>query len=327
MIISKTPLRMSFAGGGSDLKEYYQHRHGAVVSSAIDKYVYIAVNKKHTDIIRVGYSKTEHVKKIDDIEHNLVREALKLVGIDTPGIDIVYMSDMLPAHQGSGLGASSSILVGTLNALYAFKGEHVSADTLAQEACKIEIDILKHPIGKQDQYASAYGGINYIQFNSDESVFVNPLIFKKNIKDELNKNMILFYTGLNTRSDAILTEQKKNTKDNLHILDKMIELTNDLKTALQNNDLTEFGDILHKGWVFKQKLSSNISNSTINKYYEKGKKAGAIGGKILGSGGGGFLLFYCEEKNQNKVRKALSNLKETPFKFESQGSKIIYVSE
>lgn len=327
MIISKTPLRMSFAGGGSDLRDYYQHSHGAVVSSAIDKYVYITVNKKYADIIRVGYSKTEHVKKVDDIEHNLVREALKLVGITKPGIDIVYMSDMLPAHQGSGLGASSSILVGTLNALHAFKGEHVSAETLAQEACKIEIDILGHPIGKQDQYASAYGGINYIQFNADESVFVNPLIFKKSIKGELNNNMILFYTGLNTRSDTILNEQKKNTKNNLHILDKMVELANELKSALQGNDLTEFGNILHKGWVFKQKLSSKITNSTITKYYEKGKKAGAIGGKILGSGGGGFLLFYCEEKNQNKVRKALSYLRETPFKFESQGCKIIYVSE
>ncbi len=327
MIISKTPLRMSFAGGGSDLKAYYQHGHGAVVSSAIDKYVYITVNKKYTDIIRVGYSKTEHVKKVDDIEHNLVREALKLVGITKPGIDIVYMSDMLPAHQGSGLGASSAILVGTLNALHAFKGEHVSAETLAQEACKIEIDVLGHPIGKQDQYASSYGGINYIQFNSDESVFVNPLIFKKNIKEELNNNMILFYTGLNARSDTILNEQKKNTKNNLHILDKMVDLTNELKGALQSNDLTEFGNILHKGWIYKRKLSSKITNSTIDKYYEKGKKAGALGGKILGSGGGGFLLFYCEEKNQNKVRKALSKLKETPFKFEPQGSKIIYVSE
>lgn len=327
MIISKTPLRMSFAGGGSDLKDYYQHDHGAVVSSAIDKYVYITVNKKYTDIIRVGYSKTEHVKKVDDIEHNLVREALKLVGVTKPGIDIVYMSDMLPDHQGSGLGASSSILVGTLNALHAFKGEHVSAETLAQEACKIEIDILGHPIGKQDQYASAYGGLNYIQFNSDESVIVDPLIFKRNIKEELNNNMILFYTGLNTRSDTILNEQKKNTKNNLHILDKMVELTADLAGALQSNDLTEFGSILHKGWIYKQKLASNITNPAIDKYYDKGKKAGALGGKILGSGGGGFLLFYCEEKNQNKVRKALSDLRETPFKFESQGSKIIYVSE
>lgn len=327
MIISKTPLRMSFAGGGSDLRDYYQHDHGAVVSSAIDKYVYITVNKKYTDIIRVGYSITEHVKKVKDIKHNLVREALKIVGITKPGIDIVYMSDMLPAHQGSGLGASSSILVGTLNALHAYKGEHVSAETLAQEACKIEIDILGHPIGKQDQYASAYGGLNYIQFNSDESVLVDPLIFKKSIKEELNNNMLLFYTGLNSRSDTILTEQKKKTKNNLQILDKMVDLTNDLKGALQGNDLSEFGNMLHKGWIYKRKLSSKISNSTIDKYYEKGKKAGALGGKILGSGGGGFLLFYCEEKNKKKVKKALSKLKETPFKFESQGSKIIYVSE
>jgi len=327
MIISKTPLRMSFAGGGSDLRAYYQHGYGAVVSTALDKYVYITVNKKFSDVIRVGYSKTEHVKNVDDIEHNLVRESLKLVGITTGGIDIVYMSDMLPAHQGSGLGASSSILVGTLHALHAFKGEYVSAETLAQEACKIEIDKLGHPIGKQDQYAAAYGGFNYLQFNADESVFINPVIFKTEIREELNKNMILFYTGINTRSDTILTEQKRKTKDNLHIMDKMVELTEELRDTLQNNDLTEFGNILDKGWNYKQKLASKITNPTINSYYEKARKAGALGGKILGSGGGGFLLFYCEEKHQDKVRGALSNLKETTFNFELQGSRIIYVSE
>lgn len=326
MIISKTPLRMSFVGGGSDLKAYYQHGYGSVVSTAIDKFVYITVNKRFTDHIRVGYSKIEYVEDADDIEHNLVREALKMTGI-TNGIEVVYMSDMLPAHEGSGLGASSSILVGTLNALHAFKGEHVSAETLAQEACKIEIDLLGHPIGKQDQYAAAYGGFNHYKFNSDESTLVNPVIFKKEIREELNDNLILFFTGMTARSDTILTEQKKKTKQNLHILDKMVELSEELKRALQKNDLTEFGNILHKGWMHKQKLSSNVSNSAINKYYEKARKAGALGGKILGSGGGGFLLFYCEEKDQDNVRKALLDLRETKFKFEAQGSRIIYVSD
>jgi D-glycero-alpha-D-manno-heptose-7-phosphate kinase len=317
---------MSFVGGGSDLKAYYQHGYGSVVSTAIDKFVYITVNKRFTDHIRVGYSKIEYVEDADDIEHNLVREALKMTGI-TNGIEVVYMSDMLPAHEGSGLGASSSILVGTLNALHAFKGEHVSAETLAQEACKIEIDLLGHPIGKQDQYAAAYGGFNHYKFNSDESTLVNPVIFKKEIREELNDNLILFFTGMTARSDTILTEQKKKTKQNLHILDKMVELSEELKRALQKNDLTEFGNILHKGWMHKQKLSSNVSNSAINKYYEKARKAGALGGKILGSGGGGFLLFYCEEKDQDNVRKALLDLRETKFKFEAQGSRIIYVSD
>ena len=324
MIISKTPLRISFAGGGSDLRAYYQYGSGSVVSTAIDKYIYISVNKKFDDRIRVGYSKIEIVEKVEDIEHNLVREALKLTGI-TKGIDIVYMSDMLPAQEGSGLGASSSLIIGTLNALYAYKGQHVSAEKLAKEASKIEIEILGCPIGKQDQYAAAFGGFNYIQFNANESVFVEPIICKEETKEKLKKNLLLFFTGLKTQSDTILTEQRSKTKDNLHTLDKMVDLSKELKKALENDNLIEFGNILHQDWIYKQKLASKITNSVINDYYEKARKVGAAGGKILGSGGGGFLLLYCEEKNQDKVRQALSNLKETPFNFEPQGSRIIYV--
>ncbi len=327
MIISKTPFRMSFAGGGSDLKTYYQHGYGSVVSTAINKYIYITVNKRFTDKIRVGYSKIEEVKNIEDIKHNLVREALKLLGITNRGIDIVYMSDLLPAQEGSGLGGSSSLIVGTLNSLHAYKGENVSAETLAREACKIEIEILGHPIGKQDQYAAAYGGFNHIKFNADESVFVNPVIFKKEVIKELNNRLLLFYTGINTRSDTILTEQRRKTKDNLDILNKIVGLSEELLDELKYGNITSFGEILHKGWIYKQKLASNITNPIINSYYEKAKKSGAVGGKILGSGGGGFFLFYCEEKNQNDVRKALSNLKELPFKFEPEGSKIIYVND
>jgi D-glycero-alpha-D-manno-heptose-7-phosphate kinase len=326
MIISKTPLRMSFVGGGSDLRAYYQHGYGAVVSTAIDKYIYITVNKRFTDHLRIGYSQIEYVNTIDDIKHNLVKESLKLVGI-TKGIEVVYMSDMLPAHEGSGLGASSSILVGTLHALHAFKGEYVSAKTLAEEACKIEIDVLGHPIGKQDQYAAAYGGFNFYQFNKDESVIVDPLIFSRKLKDELNDNLLLFYTGLTARSDTILTEQNEKTKDNLHTLNAMVLLAKQLLESLRSNDLTHFGELLHQGWKYKQSLASKVTNSTINNYYERARKAGAVGGKILGSGGGGFLLLYCEKEKQTKVRKTLADLKETPFRFETQGSKIIYVSE
>lgn len=326
MIISKTPLRMSFAGGGSDLREYYKHNYGAVVSTAINRFVYITVNKKFTEHIRVSYSKTEYVEDVNDLEHNLIREALKLTGV-TKGVDVVYMSDMLPDHEGSGLGASSSLIVGVLNALHAYKGEHASAETLAKEACKIEIDMLGHPIGKQDQYAAAYGGLNYIKFNNDESVFVNPIIFKKETRDKLNKNLLSFYTGINSRADTVLTEQKKNTKDNLCTLEEMVGLAEELKAALQENDVGEFGNILHQGWLHKQKLASRITNPVINGYYEKAVNAGAVGGKLLGSGGGGFLLFYCEEEKQENVRKALSSLKELSFKFEQQGSRIIYVSD
>lgn len=315
---------MSFAGGGSDLKDYYKLKQGSVISTAIDKFVYITVNKRFTDHIRVGYSKIEYVKEISEIEHSLVREALKLLGVNK-GVEIVYMSDMLPAHEGSGLGASSSILVGTLNALHAFKGEHVSAEQLAREACQIEIEMLGHPIGKQDQYAAAYGGFNFIQFNSNETVFMEPVICEEKIKDELCKNLLLFYTGINSRSDSVLTEQKAKTKDNLHVLDKMVELSRALKEALNNNSLREFGAALNEGWMLKKKLASNVSNALIDSYYDKARDAGAAGGKILGSGGGGFLLLFAEKDNQDNVRRALSELKETSFKFEPQGSRIIYV--
>ncbi|MFC1870592.1 GHMP kinase, partial [Chloroflexota bacterium] len=285
---------------------------------------YVAVNSTFDSHIRVIYSTTEYVESIKDIKHNLAREALSLVGITKGGIDIVYMGDMLPAHAGSGLGASSSLTVGLLNALHAAKGESVSAETLAEEACKIEIELLGRPIGKQDQYAAAYGGFNYIRFNKDGSVLVEPIIFSEETKNELAKKLLLFYTGLNTQSDNTLIEQKEKTPDNLPILDNMVGLAEEMKKALMNNNLIEFGNILHQGWIYKQALASSITNPTINGYYEQAREAGAIGGKVLGSGGGGFLLLYCEEKNQNKVREALSELREAPFSFEPEGSKIIY---
>ena len=327
MIISKTPLRISFAGGGSDLKAYYQSGYGSVVSTTINKFMYVTVNKTFDHHIRVIYSKAEYVENIEDIEHNLAREALKLVGITKGGLDIVYMGDMLPAHAGSGLGASSSLAVGILNTLYTLKGKQVSAETLADEACKIEIEILGRPVGKQDQYAAAYGGFNYIRFNQDKSVFVEPINCSGETKSQLTKNLLLFYTGNATQSDTILTEQKGRAPDNLPILDKMVGLADELRKALMKNDLTEFGNILHQGWIYKQKLASKITSPAINDYYETAREAGAIGGKILGSGGGGFLLLYCPEQNQNRVREALSSLREVPFDFEPEGSKIIYSSD
>ncbi len=327
MIIARTPLRISFAGGGSDLKAYYKHGYGAVVSTAIDKYMYVMVNKTFDHHIRVIYSKIEYVEHIDEIEHNLAREALKLVGINQNGLDIAYMGDMLPAQTGSGLGASSALIVGILNALHTLKGERVSAKTLAQEACQVEIEMLGRPIGKQDQYAAAYGGLNYIRFNRDESVTVTPLTCRQETLEKLNRNLLLFYTGLNTQSDNILSEQTEQTLNNVTVLDSMVGLAEELNEAVLSDDLTRFGEILHEGWLYKQKLATAITNPAIDSYYEKGREAGAIGGKILGSGGGGFLLLYCEEKKQNGVRKALSDLREAPFSFEPEGSKIIYTSD
>ncbi|MFW9996691.1 MAG: GHMP kinase [Candidatus Odinarchaeota archaeon] len=323
MIISKTPLRMSFAGGGSDLREYYQHGYGAVTSTTINKYMYVMINERFTDHIRVGYSQIEYVESVDAIKHDLVREAMKSVGV-TKKVEISFMTDVLPSQEGSGLGASSSILVGILNVLHTFKGESVSAEQLAKEACDIEIKTLGNPIGKQDQYAAAYGGLNWIQFNADETVLVKPVECKADVKAELNRNLLLFYTGMISRTADVLPEQKKKTGKNLETLDKMVVLAADLQKALRNNDLTEFGSILHQGWVYKQKLASNISNPTINTYYEIARKSGALGGKILGSGGGGFLLLYCPENSQDEVRKTLSGLQEVRFDFDNQGSEIVY---
>ena len=326
MIISRTPLRASFAGGGSDFPEYYMASEGAVVATAISQYIYITVNKKFDDLIRVSYSKTELVEAVDQVEHNIIREALKLTGIEK-GIEVVYMGDMPLGSAGIGLGSSSSLAVGVLNALYAYKGQHVSAEKLASDACKIEIEILGHPIGKQDQYAVAYGGFNFIQFNSDDTVYVDPIICYNETKELLNKRLMLFYTGMTRFSSDILYKQKKNTAKNAAYLKDIVELAKGLRKSIINNDLSRFGEVLHQGWLNKMKLASGITNDKINEYYERARKAGAIGGKILGAGAGGFLLLYCEEEKQDKVRAALSELKETAIKFEPQGSKIIYVHD
>lgn len=326
MIISRTPLRMSFAGGGSDLSEYYSQRPGSVVSTAVDKYIYITVNRKFDDLIRVSYSKTEMVQKLDEVEHNIIREALKLVGI-SKGIEVVYMGDIPLGSAGIGLGSSSALAVGVLNALYAYKGQHVSAERLAREACEIEISVLKNPIGKQDQYIAAYGGFQYIKFNRDESVFVDPVIFPHETKRLLNDRLLLYYTGTTRVSSTILKDQGQRTRQNMASLDDIVALSQKLLKKLQANDLHGFGEILHEGWMHKRKLANGITNQEIDEYYEKALKAGAVGGKLLGAGGGGFLLFYCEKEHQGSVRRALAGLKETPFSFEPQGSKIIYVSD
>ncbi len=324
MIISRTPLRISFAGGGSDLRAYYSHGYGAVTSTAIDKYIYITVNRKFDDRIRVSYSMTEIVDSVDEIQHDIVREAMKVTGVDS-GVEITSIADI--PSRGTGLGSSSSFTAGLLNALYAHDGKFASAERLAREACNIEIEILGEPIGKQDQYAGAFGGLNHIRFNSDESVFVDPVICSRETKELLNERLMLFYTGLTRRASTILTEQKKRTGGKLETLDEMVRLSEELRDALRSDDLDRFGEILHRGWCLKKELAGGISNPAIDDFYERARRAGAVGGKILGAGGGGFLLFYCDEGKQAAVREALSDLKATPFGLEPQGSKIIYVEE
>lgn len=327
MIISRTPLRVSFVGGGSDLPPFYKNYKGAVVSTAIDKYMYITVNKKFDNKIRASYSITEIVNKIGQLKHELIRETLKMLNLDG-GIEITSISDI--PSQGTGLGSSSSYTVGLLNALHAFKGEYASAETLAKEACHIEIECCQKPIGKQDQYATAFGNLNYIQFNPDESVFVNPIICRKETKENLQKNLLMFYTGLTRSSSTILKEQSKNIKENKgksEIMKKMALLAKQLKEALENNRLDDFGELLHQNWMLKKQIASGISQPKIDGWYEIARRNGALGGKILGAGGGGFLLLYAPYENHQTIYQALSELKPIPFKFEPEGSKIIYFGE
>jgi D-glycero-alpha-D-manno-heptose-7-phosphate kinase len=327
MIITRTPFRVSFCGGGTDLPSYYKSRQGAVVSTSINKYLYITVNgltKYFGRRILVKYSQTEMVDSVDEIRHPIIREAMKISGV-TDRVEITSMAD-IPA--GTGLGSSSAYAVGLLHALYTFKGEFVSAEKLAREACEIEIDRLGEPIGKQDQYITAHGGMCHIRFNPDETVFVDPVICSSACKKALGDNLLMFYTGLTRRAGEILQTQQRDTGKKMHVLDEMKDLCNDVLDVLRDGrSLNRFGEILDRGWQLKQSLVDVISNDSINESYEKAKKAGAIGGKLLGAGGGGFLLFYVENQNQDRVRETLDGLQELPFDFEPQGSKVIYVSE
>ena len=325
MIITQTPFRISFVGGGTDLPEFYQVESGAVVSTAINKYMYVIVNQRFTDAIRVSYyAKTEIVDRVGEIKHPIVREALKLVGI-SKGIEIASVADV---HAGAGLGSSGSFTVGLLNALYAYQGILKSAEELAREACHIEINILGEPIGKQDQYIAAYGGFRYIQFNPDETVFTEPIIWSPKNKEELVQNLLLLYTGDVREASSILREQRANTQqdDKMDCLKKLRDMALELKEQLNDDaSVNIFGEILHQGWLLKKQLASSISNDKIDECYEKALSAGALGGKVLGAGGGGFMLLYCPKQKQSQVKKVLNYLPDLEFSFELEGSKIIYV--
>jgi D-glycero-alpha-D-manno-heptose-7-phosphate kinase len=327
VIISRTPLRISFVGGGSDLPSFYHHEPGAVVTTAINKYIYITVNKKFDHKVRASYSVTEIVDRVDDLQHELIREALKMTR-QNGGIEITSISDI--PSQGTGLGSSSTYTVGLLNALHAHTGQHAGAERLAREACTIEIERCGKPIGKQDQYIAAYGGLQHIQFNPDESVFVDPIICAPEVKRQLQSNLLLLYTGMTRSADSILKEQNANTSNSEEMrssLRTMTRLANDLHQSLCGNDLDGFGEVLHQGWLEKKKLALSITNERIDKWYELARRHGAVGGKILGAGGGGFLLLYVPEDRRYDVTRALPDLRPIDFHFAPQGSKIIYVEE
>jgi len=324
MIITRTPFRISFAGGGSDLPAFYGREPGYVLSTSINKYVYIALHpffdKKRTQI---KYSKTELVEDIRRIEHPIVRQAL--IDHDLEGLDINSIAD-IPA--GTGLGSSSSFTVSLLHALHTFRGEYVSHEQLAMKACELEIEKLGEPIGKQDQYAASFGGLNFITFNSDDSVNVEKIVMNKKVLSELQDSLLMFYTGGQRNTREILSEQRKNTEINstkFNNLKKMTELAVDLKKALVSNNLEDFGRILHEGWLLKRELASGVTSEKIDYYYNKGIECGALGGKLLGAGGGGYLLFFCKKENQKRLRSEMSDLNELQFEFDSMGSQVVFV--
>lgn len=322
MIITRTPFRISFGGGGSDLEAFYSHEPGMVLSTAIDKHVYLAV-KNHFDLnFRISYSKTEFADTVDQIDHRIVRECLKSVGI-TRGLEIVSMAD-LPARTG--LGSSGSFTVGLLHALYAMQGKVVSPERLAREACCIEIDQLHEPVGKQDQYIAAYGGLQFIQFNPDGSVFVEPVACANKTRQQLNQSLLMFFTAGTRDAREVLSKQKAGTSQKLPVLRRMCQLARQLREVLTaGSDLSAFGRLLHESWEAKRSLEPSISNAKIDEYYERGIRAGALGGKLLGAGGGGFLLFYCEPDRQSRLREELSELRELPFSLDPEGSKVVYI--
>ena len=326
MIITRTPFRISFVGGGSDIEDFYKHSQGAVLSATINQFMYIYThNFFDEDKIRIRYSQIETILDINKIKHPIVREVLKKFKIKG-ALEISSNAD-IPAKTG--LGSSSSFTVGLLHNLYTKFGKYVTKDQLAQEACHIEISKLKEPIGKQDQYAAAFGGLNVIKFNPSGSVGVEPVHLTKDTYKTLQRNLLMFYTGMQRDASSILTEQKRNirSKNRFEILKKMVELVWELRDALYDGNLNEFGCILHKNWLLKKKLASKISNEKINNLYKKALKNGAVGGKLLGAGGGGFLLFYCDEKHRERLRKAMSSLRELKFKFDNEGSKLLYIGD
>ncbi len=325
MIISRTPFRVSFAGGGSDLPSFYRRSTGAVLSTSIDKYMYIAIHPYfEKDKIQLKYSKTEQVNCINEIKHPIFREVLKMYGLT--GVDLNSIADI---PSGTGLGSSSSFTVGLLNAVRAYVGKATSGEKLGELACEIEINRVGAPIGKQDQYAAACGGLNFITFYGDETVNVEKIIMRPETKLELEDNLLMVFVGGEHSANTILKSQSVAISDvkKFEAQKQMVQLAYNLRESLENNNLDDFGRILHENWLLKKTLTSGISTSIVDDMYNKGIEAGALGGKLLGAGGAGFILFYCPKEKQAEFRERMGTFTELNFKFDNYGSKIIYVGE
>lgn len=321
MIIVQTPLRISFFGGGTDFPSYYMEEGGCVLSSAIDKYIFVTVKKRFDNKLRIGYTQTEMVDSVDQVQHEIIREALRVTGV-SKGLEVTTMGDI--PSEGSGLGSSSTVTVGALHALYAYLGEIASMEKLAKEACDIEIGKLSKPIGIQDQYIAAYGNLRFFEFCPDGQVKVEKMNLDPEFRRGLNDCFLLFFTGINRRADTVLTEQKNNIKHRMAILREIKQMAYQAKKDLELGNFDDFGSLLHQSWELKKRMAGPISNGTIDEMYDAARHAGAIGGKITGAGGGGFLLLYAPYEKHQSIRKALNKLKELPFQLEPDGTKVIF---
>lgn len=325
MIITRTPFRISFAGGGSDLPSYYRVHGGAVLSASINKYMYIMVHPSfNPGEIIAKYRSTEIVSRVEDLRHPIIRQALKDSGI--AGVEVASISDV-PA--GSGLGSSSAFTVGLLHALNAYRGKYESQESLAQRACELEIEKLGDPIGKQDQYGAAVGGLKFIRFLANDAVTVEPIYLDAAAESCLEHNLLMFNIGSPRSASKLLERQDCETREgrNAGVLHDLVNLAFDMREALHAGNVTRVGEVLHEGWMLKRGISPGVTNGEIDDAYRAAREAGAVGGKLLGAGGSGFLLLYAEPDKQDAVRSALSKLAELPFSFDHQGTKIVHVGE
>lgn len=325
MIVSRAPVRFSLGGGGTDLPSYAKEHGGYLVAGAVDKYIFVCAARRFYDTIRLAYSKMELVDSVDQIEHRIYREALRFTKIDK-GIELQSFADV-PAN--SGLGSSGTFTVALLNALHVYNREFVPTSQLAEEASHVEIDILKEPIGKQDQYIAAYGGITAFTFNKDGTVDAERLPVKDEIVDDLESNLLVFYSGVERKASVVLAEQaktiKSNTDDAVNRMHRIKALGHETRRILVAGTLDEYGELLHEHWTMKRKLTSNMTDSAIDEHYEAARRAGALGGKLMGAGGGGFFLFYARHAERRRVHEAMvaRGLRPMRFRFDFDGARIV----
>lgn len=325
MIITRSPLRITLGGGGTDLPSYYREHGGFLVAAAINKFVYVTVMRPFTEGIYLKYSKLEHVDRINDVQHPIIREALHMLGFRTPQVEITTLAD-IPA--GTGLGSSGSFTTALLKALYAHRRRLLHADELAELACDIEINRLGEPIGKQDQYIAAYGGLTCFTFNPDDTVEARPLQLGIDAMYELEDSLLLFFTGYSRSASSILKDQKTRTEQSDDEMLRNLHYVKDLgvrsQQALEQGQLALFGELMHEHWEHKKRRSGGMSNPQIDEWYELGRASGALGGKLVGAGGGGFLLFFAEEPRKLRAAMKKAGLEEVRFRFDFEGTKVLF---